>query len=733
MRRVAFSVSLLLVVSLLPIGGASARPTPGSDRFPTALNSTGDTYELQVTASGNPNNVTAVALNVTVVDGEASSVGGYVTVFPCGERPDASNLNFVDGQTVPNAVVAPVSADGRVCFYVYGRAHVLVDVAGYFTSGFTALSRPERMLNTRTSGVKVGELDGSGDPVSLTVVGRQGIPSGVSAVALNVTVVDGEASSVGGYVTVFPCGERPDASNLNFVNGQTVPNAVVAPVSADGRVCFYVYGRAHVLVDVAGYFTSGFTALSRPERMLNTRTSGVKVGTRVAGPVTGGATKSPTGPVALGLDLSGATALIRTSVPTSAQSDESRFATAGPLSNLFKVDGSGQVSSVATSNAVTVGDVVTGPNGKVYTLPLSGECRLAETDPTTNASICIEAANTIWQSWEMPNHPRIQFDADGGVYYAVTERGRMVGGSWCPGETATVRRYKGGQITEMFRIDGQTVRFWSVARNGSVIFSGQKFSIQGECVELDYATKMVTSDRELLVISPNQTWFFSDFGTSSVFYGLCGPGECGHRRYDAQTGTSDPVWHLIGFDNGWSNPSSATGNNSADPICRAHTRDTIGEFCSVYGTTAGPFSHTTSGKYYAKIEAVMSPYPSTHPSPVFQYYPTVQPVLGTLVRSRTIETIGNDLFLAGRDSAGNFSTVRIDTVTGLESTVIPVSAGYDVVQLEGDAAQGRLYFRGSQVSGGTEVFGYVTLSTGAITIKQVAGATVVDVDPMVTV
>ncbi|MFM8528666.1 MAG: hypothetical protein ACKOD2_03140, partial [Ilumatobacteraceae bacterium] len=102
MRRVAFSVSLLLVVSLLPIGGASARPTPGSDRVPTALNSTGDTYELQVTAAGNPNNVTAVALNVTVVDGEASSVGGYVTVFPCGERPDASNLNFVNGQTVPN-------------------------------------------------------------------------------------------------------------------------------------------------------------------------------------------------------------------------------------------------------------------------------------------------------------------------------------------------------------------------------------------------------------------------------------------------------------------------------------------------------------------------------------------------------------------------------------------------------------------------------------------------------
>jgi hypothetical protein len=101
--------------------------------------------------------------------------------------------------------------------------------------GLTALSAPARLLDTRTSGNKVGKTDGTGTPYELTVAGVSGVPgSGVAAVAMNVTVVDGEATDVGGYVTVYPCGTRPNSSNLNFINGQTVPNAVVATLSNSG-------------------------------------------------------------------------------------------------------------------------------------------------------------------------------------------------------------------------------------------------------------------------------------------------------------------------------------------------------------------------------------------------------------------------------------------------------------------------------------------------------------------
>ena len=247
-----------------------------------ALDGNGAAYELTVSGqSGIPaEDVVAVAMNVTVVDGEAGNAGGYVTVYPCGTRPDSSNLNFVNGQTVPNAVIAPVSLFGKVCFYVYGKAHLLADVSGYFTAGFTSLSAPTRLLNTRISGVKVGQTDGTGTAYELTVAGQSGLPAAgsLSTVAMNVTVVDGEANDAGGYVTVYPCGTRPDSSNLNFVNGQTVPNAVIASVSSAGKVCFYVYGKAHLLADVSGYFDNSLTALAAPVRLLNTRTSGIKVG-----------------------------------------------------------------------------------------------------------------------------------------------------------------------------------------------------------------------------------------------------------------------------------------------------------------------------------------------------------------------------------------------------------------------------------------------------------------------
>ena len=248
------------------IGGLTALSAPvrlldtrGSGNKVGKTDGTGTPYELTVAGvSGVPSTgVAAVALNVTVVDGEATDVGGYVTVYPCGTRPDSSNLNFVNGQTVPNAVVAPLSNAGKVCFYVYGKAHLLADVSGYFTAGFTALSAPTRLLDTRGSGNKVGKTDGTGTAYELTVAGSSGLPAAgtLGTVAMNVTVVDGEATDVGGYVTVYPCGTRPNSSNLNFVNGQTVPNAVIASVSNAGKVCFYVYGKAHLLVDAAGYFS----------------------------------------------------------------------------------------------------------------------------------------------------------------------------------------------------------------------------------------------------------------------------------------------------------------------------------------------------------------------------------------------------------------------------------------------------------------------------------------------
>jgi hypothetical protein len=207
--------------------------------------------------------VTAVSMNVTITNAVASDAGGYVSVYPCGTRPNVSSLNFVSGKTIPNAVVTPLSATGTVCFYVYGQADIIVDINGNFESGlgYSPIS-PNRVADTRAGvgGVavqSVGDIAGNGTPLEVSIAGTSGIPlSGVTAVSLNVTAIGISTSLYGGYVTAYPCDSRPNASNLNFVAGQVVPNAVIAPVSTRGTVCFYVYGIANILVDVNGYVSN---------------------------------------------------------------------------------------------------------------------------------------------------------------------------------------------------------------------------------------------------------------------------------------------------------------------------------------------------------------------------------------------------------------------------------------------------------------------------------------------
>ena len=610
------------------------------------------------------------------------------------------------------------------------RKYLLLLVVAFFAVNLPIAHGSDSSLQRSVTALG---LNTSGDTYELQVT-PAGNPNGYRAAALNVTVVDGEAAAVGGYVTVFPCGDRPVASNVNFVDGQTVPNAVIAPVSADGRVCLYVYGKAHVLVDVAGYFSAGFSALSKPERFLDTRTSGVKVGepTKGSGVLTGGATKAPAGPVALGLNLTGASALVQTSQVSARSVMENRVPYTARLSNLYKITTSGSVESVVTNKNVTFDDAVVGPNGKMYSITSGQECLLAETDLTTNESTCLEKSENswvIWQSNETANFPRIQFDKSGGVFYMMRSPYRP----GTPHFEFSLRRYQNGVITEMFDLPKQNIRFWYVASNGSVIFSGQTLDedVNGQGIEIDHATRIVTRDRMLSVLSDAQAWFFSDFGTDLVYYGLCGPKindplnfECGHRIYDSVTGQVRDTYFLSGSNN----TPRASAIYDADEICAAYPAVVLGSFCGSYGNIAGPFSSTTDGAYFAKIEAVMQPFPPTHLSQVFQYYPEVKPVVSSVLKARIIETEGDDLFLSGVDRTGNFKTIKLNTKSGSESTMLSVADGIDVVELEAVGSENKLYFRGTRVAGGSEVIGFVNLTTGAVTIQNFAQGSVVNIE-----
>lgn len=201
--------------------------------------------------------VSAVSMNVTVTETDGP---GFVTVYPCGTRPDASSLNFTTGQTIANAVISQVSGSGEVCFYSSTNAHIIADVNGWFATGstFTPVT-PARAVETRSAyadglrPVSKGLIDPA-TPLQVKLTDLTGVvpASGVTAVSLNVTAT---GSGGPGFITVYPCGTRPTAASITFGTAQTIPNAVIAPVSATGEVCFYSMTPVDLIVDVNGWFS----------------------------------------------------------------------------------------------------------------------------------------------------------------------------------------------------------------------------------------------------------------------------------------------------------------------------------------------------------------------------------------------------------------------------------------------------------------------------------------------
>jgi hypothetical protein len=216
-----------------------------------------------------PPSTTAVSMNVTVAD----PVGhGFVTVFPCGDVPNASNVNFAPGQAIPDLVTVQVNASRRVCLYADTPTNLVVDLQGTYettsTAGFTGVT-PARLLDTRAGG-----MVGADQTIEVQVAGRGGVPVGATAAALNLTATDAPRW---GWLTAWSCsGVRPNVSNVNYTAIAPSPNAAMVPLSASGTVCIRAESAAHVIVDVFGFTGpsgSRFEARS-PTRVLDTRLAG---------------------------------------------------------------------------------------------------------------------------------------------------------------------------------------------------------------------------------------------------------------------------------------------------------------------------------------------------------------------------------------------------------------------------------------------------------------------------
>lgn len=285
----------------------------------------GETRSFRVWGQGGvPTGASAVAFNLTAI---TPTAGGYLTAFPSGTtRPNASNINFVNGDIIANLVIVKIGTDGRVNLYNHrGSTHVAADVVGYFaeppreaapsasaepsasasvdpsasaapsesasaepsataspTSGtgtgtpggrYTPLN-PQRILDTRSGNGGSFRPIGPGESRQVQVRGRAGIPSSATAVVFNLTV---DRPTAQGFLTAFPTGTlRPTASNINFRQGEVIANLVIARIGAGGSVSIYNQsGETHTLADVVGYYSPATNAASytslEPQRIFDTR------------------------------------------------------------------------------------------------------------------------------------------------------------------------------------------------------------------------------------------------------------------------------------------------------------------------------------------------------------------------------------------------------------------------------------------------------------------------------
>lgn len=206
---------------------------------------------------GAPSQAVAVAVNTTVV---LPDTYGYLQVYPCGapEQNLISSINFAPGDVRPNTVVSAVSATGEICMRSTSTVDVVVDFAGYFVGqggyDFVPLE-PIRMLDSRSGFAELnpatgGNRVGAGQVITLQIAGRRGVPAGAKAVSLNLTATQALAGS---FLTAYPCGDLPTASNVNINPSQpSIANAAMVKLSATGTLCIYALADVHVIVDING-------------------------------------------------------------------------------------------------------------------------------------------------------------------------------------------------------------------------------------------------------------------------------------------------------------------------------------------------------------------------------------------------------------------------------------------------------------------------------------------------
>jgi hypothetical protein len=128
--------------------------------------------------------------------------------------------------------------------------------------------------DTGSTGAGSGPIGQTPRVVTIQGFGSPAVPSGATAVVVNVTAIAPTAMT---YVTLYPDGSgNPGTSNLNVNAHQVVANLVEVGLSSAGKIdVLNAAGSINVAIDIEGYVSAGshglYKALGAPVRICDTR------------------------------------------------------------------------------------------------------------------------------------------------------------------------------------------------------------------------------------------------------------------------------------------------------------------------------------------------------------------------------------------------------------------------------------------------------------------------------
>jgi len=216
-----------------------------------------------------------ISCDATASTDTASTITSYTFDFGDGSTEVTNTTGTVSyTYTTPGTYTVTLTVQDAAGNSATDTASVTTTGSDYTPYG------PTRILDTRDGTGEGGTAAkiGADSAIKLQIGGNGSIPTGVTAVVINLTVADATGN---GAITAYPDGATlPSTSNLNYesTNGATAALTTVA-VGADGYIDLYnnsTTSTTDLIGDVAGYFTataaSGFTPLT-PDRILDTRTT----------------------------------------------------------------------------------------------------------------------------------------------------------------------------------------------------------------------------------------------------------------------------------------------------------------------------------------------------------------------------------------------------------------------------------------------------------------------------